>query len=530
MHTFTSTHPLSVFTRWIPAPNALRPCTRPTPTRIRQATSLLISGLFLLLGPFLLVPSTYAQGSVTIRIPDTSAAPGDTVVVPVHIGDLDQASDVSSYGLDLALDDAVVSYAGFEAENTLTGAAGFTVRDNPDIPRIGAFGSSSLNAEADEGPLLRLVFDVEGEGATAITLEDLVFDGGNPSPDPAVPEFALTTDLEKSTVEPSGSGEVSFGDTGVEAAFEDVQQEGTVEVAFFPGSVTNGLGSTDSFENVSSYRWDIGNQGVSFTSVDVSFLLSDADIVGIGDPSKVKILVAPDKNGPFEAVKKTRYDDGGTPDDATDDRLVAEGLKGFSSFKMASNDSSNPLPVELAAFTATADGSAALLRWRTASETNNAGFEVQHWGPNASSYEAVDFVDGASTTTSPQTYRSRIEDLGVGSHQFRLRQVDTGGASSLSNPVAVTVEARRALALRMTGPNPARQETTLTFTVQTRGRAEVALYNVLGQQVRRLYDRKAVPGERYAVDVDAGRLPSGSYFARLSSNGETRVQQIVVVR
>lgn len=501
--------------------NALPLCSLLAPLRIHRAAGLLAAALCLF------VPSTHAQDPVAVRVPDTSAAPGETVVVPVHVSNLDQARTVTSYGVDLAFDDTVVSYAGFETKNTLTGAAGFTVRDNPDIPRIGAFGSSSLNAEADGGTLLRLVFDVESEGSTAITLEDLTFNGGDPPADPAVPAFTLTTELASSTV--SGSGEVSFGATGVEASFEGVQQEGDITVAFFPDSTSSNPGAIGSFENVSGYRWDIDNQGVDFGSVDVSFSLGDPDVIGIGDPSEVTILVAPDKSGPFKEVD-TRYDDGGTADDPSDDVLIAEGLGGFSTFRMASNDSTNPLPVEMTAFTATVDGSAALLRWRTANETNNAGFQVQHRSPGASSYANVDFVDGAGTTTSPQTYRSRIEGLVAGTHQFRLRQVDAGGTGSLGEPVAVTVEAERALTLETAGPNPARQETALTFTVQKRGRAEVVLYNMLGQRVRQLYSQDAVPGERYAVDVDTDGIPAGKYFARLSRGGKTRTQQIVIVR
>ena len=152
-------------------------------------------------------------------------------------------------------------------------------------------------------------------------------------------------------------------------------------------------------------------------------------------------------------------------------------------------------------------------------------------GENGSTgaWEQVGFVEGAGTTTEPQRYRFRVEDLTPGTHRFRLRQVDTDGTATLTDVVTVTVEAERALRLEATGPNPVREATQFAFTVKQSGRATVTLYNVLGQQVRRLHDREATVGQRYTVDVSAADLPSGTYFVRLSAPSGTRSQRIVVV-
>jgi hypothetical protein len=192
--------------------------------------------------------------------------------------------------------------------------------------------------------------------------------------------------------------------------------------------------------------------------------------------------------------------------------------------------SGDELPVELAQFTAALDGTAAVLTWKTSSETNNAGFEVQHQGPEASGYSRLGFVDGAGTTGDPRSYRYRAKALSSGGHRFRLRQVDMDGSATLSDPVSVEVRVERALALRATGPNPVRQATQLAFTVKRGGPATMTLYNVLGQRVKRLYDRKATPGNRYSIEVRADDLSSGTYFARLQTATGTRTQRIVVVR
>ena len=155
---------------------------------------------------------------------------------------------------------------------------------------------------------------------------------------------------------------------------------------------------------------------------------------------------------------------------------------------------------------------------------------MQHQGPDAASYEQLGFVEGSGTTTEPQSYRFRAQELGAGAHQFRLRQVDIDGTATLTEPVTVTIEAERALTLTATGPNPVRDATQFAFTVKQSGPVTVALYNVLGQQVRVLYEQKATVGQRYTVNISTTDVPSGIYFVRFSAQSGSRSERIAVVR
>lgn len=83
--------------------------------------------------------------------------------------------------------------------------------------------------------------------------------------------------------------------------------------------------------------------------------------------------------------------------------------------------SSAAIPVELATFEATADGPAVVLRWSTASETNNAGFDVQQRDARGSTWRTLSFVEGQGTTNEPQAYRYRATELEPGRHTFRLK-------------------------------------------------------------------------------------------------------------
>ena len=111
------------------------------------------------------------------------------------------------------------------------------------------------------------------------------------------------------------------------------------------------------------------------------------------------------------------------------------------------------LPVELVDFTATAEGTSIVLAWKTASETNNAGFDVEWQGESGAAWQALTFVPGRGTTAEAQAYTHRVADLGPGLHRFRLRQVDFDGAAHLLPEIEVRVALVQAYDFAI-GPNP----------------------------------------------------------------------------
>lgn len=119
---------------------------------------------------------------------------------------------------------------------------------------------------------------------------------------------------------------------------------------------------------------------------------------------------------------------------------------------------STTIPVELADFRTHSSAETVRLSWQTVSETNNSGFVVQHKDGNV--WTKIGHVESKSeggTTTETLSYRYTVEDLSVGTHQFRLRQVDLDGSSTLSKPVSVRVQLQEALKLNAPTRCPAAQ-------------------------------------------------------------------------
>jgi len=192
---------------------------------------------------------------------------------------------------------------------------------------------------------------------------------------------------------------------------------------------------------------------------------------------------------------------------------------------------STGLPVELADFDAVRSGSSVELRWQTASETNNAGFRVQHQTDRG--WQELGFVESKAeggTTTEVRSYRYVVDQLNPGTHQFRLKQVDLDGSTSLSKVVRTEVPLKGTLQLTAPSPNPVSGQATLSFAVKEATDAEVVVYNVLGQKVRTLYDGTPQAGQSTTLTVEAGALPSGVYVVQLRADGQTKTQRLTVVR
>ena len=188
------------------------------------------------------------------------------------------------------------------------------------------------------------------------------------------------------------------------------------------------------------------------------------------------------------------------------------------------------LPVELASFEASVDGQTAVLRWTTLSETNNAGFAVQHRPPSSRDWTREGFVDGSGTTTRRQAYQFSLSSLVPGRHDFRLRQVDANGGATLSEPVSVEIGMEAAYTLSPVTPSPVRQEGRLTLRMRQTQHVRATLFNTIGQRIMTLREGRLQGQVSHSIRLSGGRLPSGTYFVRVEGESFTATRRAVVVR
>ncbi|CAH1001455.1 hypothetical protein LEM8419_02358 [Neolewinella maritima] len=182
-------------------------------------------------------------------------------------------------------------------------------------------------------------------------------------------------------------------------------------------------------------------------------------------------------------------------------------------------------PVELLAFTATADDAGVLLRWTTSSETENAGFTVEA-SPDGTRFAAIGEVAGQGTTTETQHYSLTDPTPRAGTTYYRLRQTDFDGTFSLSDVVSVDFVVTHSI-LGNPYPNPsAATQVTLDYTTEQSRTLTGRLYGITGQVLRQW--RQDVGAGRSQLTVDLTDLSAGVYLLQLHDGREGQLRRLRV--
>ncbi|MBJ6145259.1 T9SS type A sorting domain-containing protein [Hymenobacter sp. BT559] len=153
-----------------------------------------------------------------------------------------------------------------------------------------------------------------------------------------------------------------------------------------------------------------------------------------------------------------------------------------------------PLPVRLVEFTAQAapGGRSAQLAWATATEVNNAYFEVERSFDGAT-YAPLGRVAGQGMKATTTTY-AFVDEQGLGAQPaglvyYRLRQVDLDGTATYSpvRPVRLGVANAAGAASLSLYPNPAQASTTLDLSaLPATASYQVLVLDATGRQVQRM--------------------------------------------
>ena len=192
------------------------------------------------------------------------------------------------------------------------------------------------------------------------------------------------------------------------------------------------------------------------------------------------------------------------------------------------DEASVPIPVELTAFSASYANGSVLLKWTTASETNNQGFEIQR--RSLGEYETLGFVDGNGTTTMSQSYSFTDNEVGNGVYNYRLKQVDYDGTFSYSNVINVNVSVPLQFELAQNYPNPFNPTTTINYQTATAVNVNLTIFNMLGEVVDVLINDQFTEAGTHSVRFDASNLASGTYIYRLSAGDFVQTKKMMLTK
>ena len=194
------------------------------------------------------------------------------------------------------------------------------------------------------------------------------------------------------------------------------------------------------------------------------------------------------------------------------------------------------LPVELASVKATADAGMVTLTWQTATEVNNAGFNVlrKTQGPSSfalvATYQSDASLRGAGTSNSPRQYSYVDENVCSGlSYSYRIQSVTTDGTVKDGSTVTVAVGVPESYALYQNFPNPFNPSTTIRFDLKEPSTVSLQVYNLLGQRVLS-EDRGMMNAGSYNENIDMSRFASGVYIYRIAAIGTSGEKFVALKR
>ena len=181
-------------------------------------------------------------------------------------------------------------------------------------------------------------------------------------------------------------------------------------------------------------------------------------------------------------------------------------------------DTGAVVPVELTSFSASVVNYKKVeLKWTTATEINNAGFEIQR-SDNGKLFNKIGFVKGRGTVSEINNYAYSDNKVSIKTYYYRLKQIDFNGSFNYSNIINVNITEPAIFELQQNYPNPFNPATSISFTVPYTSYVTLSVYNLLGQLVTKLVDEVKDAGS-YSVKWNAGNLTSGIYIYSLQANG-----------
>ncbi len=228
---------------------------------------------------------------------------------------------------------------------------------------------------------------------------------------------------------------------------------------------------------------------------------------------------------------------------ASNPRSITFTTSTFSDWTVGDGDS--PLPVELVSWTATPGNGVVKLAWETASELNNAGFEIYRSTKKDSDFRLIasyqtneslrprgqqsgKYALNDNQVINTRTYYYKLADVSIDGKRTEhkvLSAVPTDG-----KPQQPGWEAPIEFKIAQLYPNPFNPSATLVFSLPHDGLVSVRLFNVIGQEVAVLKNEVMKKDAEHTLTIKGDGLPSGIYLVVVESAGQRLTKRLTLLK
>jgi hypothetical protein len=187
------------------------------------------------------------------------------------------------------------------------------------------------------------------------------------------------------------------------------------------------------------------------------------------------------------------------------------------------------LPVTITNFTGKRDGPINKLEWATATEINNAGFELQRSVDGVNFSRLVFVASRASNGNSVNKVSYSFDDVRplAGNGYYRLKQMDKDGKTTTSKVILIKGAKLNAISFTSVYPNPVKDKLNTIISSPVVEVVQLMITDLNGKVLNRQATSLVIGDNKISLPVS--RLSSGTYFIKATcANGcETAVQKFV---
>ena len=272
-------------------------------------------------------------------------------------------------------------------------------------------------------------------------------------------------------------------------------------------------GGDDVFNGMVWYRVYTGAPSGAFTQLT----LSTVELLGGGDERRktstsIDLLAGKSASTTYvlEIYYQGEVDWNGTGPGKDDDIYHSNG---GSNFKLTFTTAAS-LPIDMKFFEVEKNGnSVSVLKWQTASETQNSHFIIQR-SADSKNWQPLGRVEGHGTIFDAQEYTFTDRQPFNGKNYYRLEQFDFNGKTEYSKVTSIDMQKNDHASI---SPNPVKEELFVHLPAANEGSFTAEVFNIQGQMVA---SQNVQLGE--AIHVSA--LVPGIYLLRM----ENEMRQVLL--
>ena len=173
------------------------------------------------------------------------------------------------------------------------------------------------------------------------------------------------------------------------------------------------------------------------------------------------------------------------------------------------------LPIKLTYFNGVKEGKTNVLKWETANEINNQGFEIERSADgkefNKIGYKESNAKNGNSSNLL--TYNFIDNNPFLATNYYRLKQIDKDGETTYSNIVAIIASATEKTSILSLFPNPSNLNTNIVINSITAENLSITITDLMGKSLS-INNIAAVKGIN-KISLQTTNFASGTYLIKV---------------